>query len=145
MIDATRKGPMPLQVLGAGPETAQAAADAMSHQVFGRPFRFAPVAGGAVPKVRVVLAFQPRASTDGAALCRGAAGSASPDRRRLEALAAFCLGGEALSEVPGWVEGQVKPDQPEFRLLLAQMTRDLFGHNDEERRQYDDRENAGWR
>lgn len=139
MVHATAQGPMPLEVVGRpfpGDADLQAiAAEAMSGQVWTRRFPFVPTAAG-TRVIRVVLTFNPPVDTDGRRLCGGGA-TGGDARVRIEAVAAFCNGGEALSEVEGWVAGASGPNDPRFRGLLSQMTRDLFGNNDEVRQQRD--------
>ncbi len=140
MLYATAKGAMPLQVQGqpfaeAG-DLVPVSIEAMSGQVFGRNFSFVPGSAESVEGIRVVLAFSPARNADGAALCRGGKVGGGP-AARVDALAAFCNGTEALAEVEGWVGRVAGPRDPRFRALLAQMTRDLFGNNDEERQQRD--------
>lgn len=90
----------------------------------------------------LVFAFQPRTSLSGSSLCNHAtpngapgddesqrrllSGGASPDADRVvNAVAAFCLSGRALTSVRGRTT-MISDDDPNFSAMLAMMMRDLF-------------------
>jgi hypothetical protein len=133
MIYASSDGPLLVEVLG-HPFAGQAAGDlavrvaaAMSGQLIGRPLTFtASPAQAPRPQYRVVVAFNLPVATDPKALCGGKV-SPGPAADKVRVLASFCDDGQMLASVQGWVGKADGADDPRFRRLLGQMTRDLFG------------------
>ena len=146
MLQTAARGPMPLQVLGrpfqADGDIPAIAADAMSDQVFGQRLRFVPAPTDKAEGARVVLAFNPTGTATGRHLCLGQSVGGDPGER-VDALAAFCNGTDLMAEVTGWVSGVSGPEDARFRALLAQLARDLFGNDDEQRRQRDEEVRVG--
>jgi len=78
---------------------------------------------------RVVMVFVPAVPVVGQALCAapppsGSRPVAGPDPVALQA--AFCHGGNMLSSAYGEVRGAASPDDPAFRRLVAQVSRQMF-------------------
>ena len=78
------------------------------------------------PDFRVVVAFNGGAGLDSQALCSGQARGGGPSSDRIETLATFCRGGEVLSAVHGWTGRSEAAEKEHFKVLMEQVTRDLF-------------------
>lgn len=134
MVYATTGGPMLVQVHGTpfdvAPDHFRALlAEAMTNKVFGRPTAFtADPSAAPQPAYRVVLAFNPPADTDPRNLCEGRVAIAAKAGDRITVLGAFCQDGTLLASIRGWVAKVDGPDDARFRMLMAQLTRELFGN-----------------
>lgn len=133
LVHATSKGPLLVEMHGtafamAAPDFRASVVEAMAGGVFGRPTAFtldpqlAPE-----PRYRAVLAFNAPASTDPRDLCRGQVATAVETPERVTVHAAFCDGASLLASIRGWVAKVESSDDPRFRRLVNQLTRELFG------------------
>ena len=84
------------------------------------------------PRYKIVMMFNPHPSVSGAALC-AAPQPLPPEPRRAEErsslLAAFCAGGEARSEINGWVRLSGVDDR-NFPRLIDRVTAGIFPRRD---------------
>lgn len=133
MIYATKDGPLLLEVHGDPfglPPTRfrQTVAEAMTNGIFGRPSTFTPDREQASqPRYRVVLAFNAPDSTDPRDLCRGQVATLAQPGERVTVHGAFCDDATVLASIRGWVAKIQGADDARFRLLIQQLTRELFG------------------
>jgi hypothetical protein len=132
MVHASASGPLWLDVHGqpfaVAAGLADAVAVAMTNQLVGRPLAFTARRDQAdKPDFRVVLVFNPPANADPRDLCAGAIVTTADPGDKITVLAAFCDKSGLLSSVQGWVAKVGGPNDPRFRRLLGQVTRDLFG------------------
>lgn len=132
MVYASANGPIFLEVHGEpfAPMALSAmdVAMGMSDKLVGRKLAFTPVRASALrPEFKVVLAFNPPANADPRDLCEGAIATAAQPGEQITVLAVFCDKSGILSSVQGWVSKVSGPDDPRFRRLLGQVTRDLIG------------------
>lgn len=133
MVYATSDGPMLIQVHGNPfnddqPGFRRHLAAAMTNQIIGRTIAFTPDHAAAPrPQFRVVLAFNPPADLDARQLCGGPVAVSAQSGGRITIMGAFCDTSSLLASVKGWVNDVADADDPRFRRLMGQVTRDLFG------------------
>lgn len=133
MVYATTDGPMLVEVHGSpfdvpAAQFRQGVVAAMTGAVFGRPTAFTADRDQAPqPRFRVVLAFNAPDSTDARDLCAGQVATAAAPGERITVHGAFCDGATLLASIRGWVAKVEGADDKRFRLLLSQLTRELFG------------------
>lgn len=88
------------------------------------PFALAPVAGAPTGDWRLVLVFNPtRPVADACGDLRGI--PLAPPRAEIQVKAAFCTGGEMVSEASGGAPSG-GPDSPQFQQLLDQIAATVF-------------------
>lgn len=133
LVAATVDGPLLVTVYGNpfGGDDSQfrhQVAESMTDRVFGRRTTFTANRDLAPhPQFRAVIAFNTPADLGAHKLCSGQVPTAAHPGDRLTVLGAFCQDDTLLASVRGWV-GQVSgPSDKRFGLLMAQMTRELFG------------------
>lgn len=133
MIHASKDGPLLVEVhgdpFGLPPaQFRQAVAAAMDNAIFGRPATFTPDREQAPqPRYRVVLAFNAPDNTDPRDLCRGQVATLAQPAERVTVQGVFCEDAALLASIRGWVAKVNGAEDERFRLLLRQLTRELFG------------------
>lgn len=110
---------------------ANAVADAMQHRYSAIQTRFTTTPGGSVEKnLRVVMAFNTRPGNLGLCTAKADAEAAIAARAPITVLhAAWCWGDRAESEVTAHIAPVTAVDDPRFRALVSQATRELFPGN----------------
>jgi len=134
-VYATSSGPLLLEIHGdpfgqGGESLGRTAAAAMAAAIPARPFRLTgDSAAAAHPAFRIMLVVGAPPDLDAQAICAGRAkgSTARAEAGRIDLVATFCDGEALLSSVRGWVAKVQGADDPRFRLLLGQMTRELMG------------------
>lgn len=107
----------------------KAVTDYMQGNHWGPRTNFTTMPGASARKsYRVVMLFDPPKTLVGMRLCREEPSSLPTEENegRIVVFAAFCRGGESLTEIKGRIEGASGPGDPVFGDLVAQVTNALF-------------------
>lgn len=130
---ATQDGPMLLHAIGPGlevtmPDMPRRVVQLMSVAVDGRAVVFTlDPAQARHPEIRVVVVFDPVVPLNPSQICAGKGQSGPGQPNKISVTAAFCNGEQVLSSVDGWVKNVTGPNDKNFRQLMGQVTRELFG------------------
>jgi hypothetical protein len=130
---ATKDGPMLLDVNGPGlevvvPDLPRKVVQLMSVPVDGRAVVFTlDPAQARQPEIRVLVVFDPVVPLNPSQICAGKGKSGPGEPNKITVTAVFCNSEQVLSSVDGWVKNVTGPNDKNFRLLMSQVTRELFG------------------
>ncbi len=135
-VYASKEGPVLAQIHGTPfpsreNETVEAVLEAFTRAVTWRKVAFTNDPLIAIrPAIRVVLAFNAPASTDGRSLCRGEVPEFANDTAggEIRVQAVFCSKDEMVSEVTGRIKMVSGPGDKLFVKLAEQVARDLLDH-----------------
>ena len=82
------------------------------------------------PGIKVVLLFGADKTANANRICQGKLPSVQPgEGDKIDVRAVFCSDDQLMSDVEGWIKGVTGPDDKRFKVLIGDVTRQLFRTN----------------